>query len=190
LVSVRLHFRAFAPGKALGSGFLLLVSAVTLTACVESAGDVAPGADGRQQFVRREDASMAGATMAIMSLEGAPSELTAEFSQSLDRAAAQRQIAVAPPTSAHYLVRGYLSASPVQDGAAVDFVWDVFTTNKKRAQRLSDTIIVKGSGDDPWAMVNAATLDSIAARCADDLAAYLSNTPEAAPGAPALSYAQ
>jgi hypothetical protein len=186
---VKLHIGALAPDKALASA-LLLLSAVTLTGCVESAGDVAPAADGRQQFVRRDDASMAGATMAIMSIEGAPSELTAEFSQSLDRAAAQRQIAVAPPTSAHYLMRGYLSASPLQDGAAVDFVWDVFTPNKQRAQRLSDTIIVRGAGDDPWAMVNAATLDSVAAKCADDLAAYLSNTPEAAPGAGALSYAQ
>ena len=50
-------------------------------------------------------------------------------------------------------MRGYLSASPVQDGAAVDFVWDVFTPDKQRAQRLSDSIVVRGSGDDPWAMV-------------------------------------
>jgi hypothetical protein len=166
------------------------VAAVALAGCVETAGDIAPGADGHEQFVRRQDASMAGATMAIMSVEGAPAELTAEFNQSLNQAALQRQIAVAPPTSARYLVRGYLSASLVQDGAEVDFVWDVFTPDKKRAQRLSDAIIVRGSGDDPWAMVSGAALDSIAAKCADDLAAYLSNTPEAAPGGAALSYAQ
>ncbi len=127
--------------------------------------------------------------MAIMSVEGAPAELAQRFDQSLDQAAAARQIAVAPPTSARYLVRGYLSASLVKDGAAIDFVWDVFTPDKRRAQRLSDTIVVRGAGDDPWAMVTDAALDSIAAKCADDLAAYLSNTPEAAPGA-ALSYAQ
>jgi hypothetical protein len=186
---VRLHFRhAPAPRKALVTGLASLLAAVALGGCVESAGDIAPGAGG-EQFVRRPDASMAGATMAIMSVDGAPSELTAEFNQSLDRAAAQRQIATAPPTSARYLVRGYLSASLVQDGAEVDFVWDVFTPDKQRAQRLSDAIIVRGSGDDPWAMVNQAALDSIAAKCADDLSAYLSNTPEAAPGA-ALSYVQ
>jgi hypothetical protein len=187
---VRLHFRhASAPRKALVSGLLFPLAAVALGGCVESAGDIAPGAGG-EQFVRRQDASMASATMAIMSVDGAPSELTAEFNQSLDRAAAQRQIAAAPPTSARYLVRGYLSASLVQDGAEVDFVWDVFTPDKQRAQRLSDAIIVRGSGDDPWAMVNERALDSIAAKCADDLAAYLSNTPEAAPGGAALSYAQ
>jgi hypothetical protein len=165
------------------------MTALALSGCVESAGDIAPGAEGSQQFVRRPDASMAGATMAIMSVEGAPPGLAQRFDQSLDQAAAARQIALAPPISARYLVRGYLSASLVKDGAAIDFVWDVFTPDKQRAQRLSDTIVVRGSGDDPWAMVTEAALDSIAAKCADDLAAYLSNTPEAAPGA-ALSYAQ
>ena len=87
-------------------------------------------------------------------------------------------------------MRGYLSASLVQDGAAIDVVWDVFTPDKQRAQRLTDTLMIGGSGDDPWAMVNAAAVDSIAAKCADDLAAYLSNTPEAAPGGSAISYAE
>ncbi len=188
--SVRLSLGgAFGPRKALASVTLALLAALAASGCVETAGDIAPGAEGGQQFVRRPDASMAGATMAIMSVEGAPSDLTALFDRSLDQAAAQRQIAVAPPTSARYLVRGYLSASLVRDGATIDFVWDLFTPDKQRAQRLSDSITVRGSGDDPWAMVNAAALDSIAAKCADDLAAYLSNTPEAAPGA-ALSYAQ
>ena len=86
-------------------------------------------------------------------------------------------------------MRGYISASRVKDGAAVDIVWDVFTADKQRAQRLTDTLVVGGSGDDPWAMVSSAALDSVAAKSADDLAAYLSNTPEAAPGG-ALSYAQ
>jgi hypothetical protein len=180
---------AAAPRKALAWGLLALLAALGGSGCVETAGDVAAGVEGSQQFVRRADASMAGATMAIVSIEGAPSELTARFDQSLDQAAAARQIALAPPTSARYLVRGYLTAAPARDGATVDFVWDVFTQDKQRAQRLSDSIVVRGSGDDPWAMVTDAALDSIAAKCADDLAAYLSNTPEAAPGA-ALSYAQ
>jgi hypothetical protein len=163
---------------------------LTLGGCVDVAGDAAPSADSRPQFVRREDASMAGATVAVVSVEGAPAELSARFSQDLDQAAAARQIAVAAPAKARYLVRGYLSASPARDGATVDFVWDLFTPDKRRAQRLSDSIAIRGSGDDPWAMVGEAALDSVAARSADDLAAYLSNTPEAAPTGAALSYAQ
>ena len=73
---------------------------------------------------------MAGATLAIMSVEGAPEALAQPFDQSLDAAAAERQIALSPPTSAKYLVRGYLSASPIKDGAEIDFVWDVFTPDK------------------------------------------------------------
>ena len=139
----------------------------------------------------RDDANMAGATVAIASVDGAPADLSARFRQSLDEAAAARRIALAPPAKARYLARGYVTASLVEGGAEVDIVWDVFTPDKKRAQRLSDAIAVKGSGDDAWAMIeDGAALNSIAAKCADDLAAYLSNTPEAAPASAALSYAQ
>ena len=164
------------------------LAAISLAGCVESTSEIAPGVDSAQ-FVRREDANMAGATMAIISIEGAPQELSGQFRQSLDKAAAERQIAVAPPGSARYLMRGYLNASPVENGARVDFVWDVFTPDKRRVQRLTDAMLVQGAGDDAWAMVNDAALNGIAAKCTDDLAAYLSNTPEAAPAA-ALSYAQ
>ena len=179
----------FGSRKAIAPGVLALLAALAATGCVETAGDVTAAVEGSQQFARRPDASMAGATMAIVSIEGAPTELAARFDHSLDEAAAQRQIALAPPISARYLVRGYLSAARVRDGVTVDFVWDIFTSDKQRAQRLSDSIVVLGSGDNPWAMVTEAALGSIAAKCADDLAAYLSNTPEAAPGA-ALSYAE
>ena len=112
------------------------------------------------------------------------------FRQSLDEAAAARRIALAPPAKARYLARGYVTASLIDGGAEIDIVWDVFTPDKQRAQRLSDAIAVKGAGDDAWAMIDDAALNSVAAKCADDLAAYLSNTPEAAPASAALSYAQ
>ena len=82
-------------------------------------------------------------------------------------------------------MRGYLSASPTEDGAEIEYVWDVFTADKQRVQRLNDVIEVKGAGDDPWALAGEAALTSVAAKSADDLAAFLSNTPEAAPAAAA-----
>ena len=186
-MSLRLG-HGFSPRRAFALSASALLAAISLAGCVESTSDIAPGVDGAQ-FVRRQDASMTGATMAIVSIEGAPAELSDRFRQSLDQAAAQRQIAVAPLASARYLIRGYLNASSAENGARIDFVWDVFTPDKRRVQRLTDVMLVTGAGDDAWAMVNDAALDSIAAKCADDLAAYLSNTPEAAPGA-ALSYAE
>jgi hypothetical protein len=43
-------------------------------------------------------------------------------------------------------------------------------------------IAVKGSpGDDPWSLADARALSNVAAKSADDLAAFLSNTPDAQP---------
>jgi hypothetical protein len=174
--------------KARLAALAAIMAAGGLSGCVESAADLTPGVE-QAQFARRPDASMGAATLAIMSIEGAPDGLSEAFQQRLDQETAQREIAVAPPTSAKYLARGYLSAGLVKDGATINIVWDVFTPDKQRVQRLTDSITIRGSGDDPWAMVSEAALASIAAKSADDLAGYLSNTPEAAPDA-ALSYAQ
>jgi hypothetical protein len=164
-------------------------AAASLSACNDVAANP-PSTDAQAQFDLRTDANMAGATVAIASVDGAPTDVSTRFRQSLDDAAAARRIAVVAPAKARYLVRGYVTASPIEGGAEVDIVWDVFTPDKKRAQRLSDAIAVRGSGDDAWAMIDDAALNSVAAKCADDLAAYLSNTPEAAPASAALSYAQ
>ena len=178
------------PVKAFLAGLVLLSACAGLSACNDVAA-TPPSADASAQFAMRDDANMAGPTVAIASVDGAPADLSTRFRQSFDEAAAARRIAVTTPAKARYLVRGYLTASPIEGGAEIDVVWDVFTPNKQRAQRLSDAIAVKGSGDDAWAMIDDAALNSVAAKCADDLAAYLSNTPEAAPAASAaLSYAQ
>jgi hypothetical protein len=178
-----------APFRAFASGLLLLLGCAALGGCNDVAANP-PNPDAQAQFVRRDDANMAGAPLAIVSVEGAPTDLSTHFSQSLTEAAVARRIAVASPAKARYLVRGYLTAAPIEGGAEVDLVWDVFTADKRRVQRLSDEIGVKGAGSDAWAMVDDAALDSVAAKSADDLAAYLSNTPEAAPAAATLSYVQ
>jgi hypothetical protein len=175
--------------RALAAGLILLSASVTLSGCNEVAA-TPPNADAQAQFALRDDANLAGATIAIASVDGAPADVSARFRQSLDEAAAARRIALAPPAKARYLARGYVTASLIEGGAEVDIVWDVFTPDKQRAQRLSDAVAVRGSGDDAWAMIDDAALNSVAAKCADDLAAYLSNTPEASPAGAALSYAQ
>jgi hypothetical protein len=177
------------PVRAFAAGLSLLFAGWLLSGCNDVAA-TPPNTDTQAQFALRNDANMAGATVAIASVDGAPADLSARLRQSLDEAAAARRIAVVPPAKARYLARGYVTASLIEGGAEVDIVWDVFTPDKQRAQRLNDAIAVKGSGDDAWAMIDDAALNSVTAKCADDLAAYLSNTPEAAPASAALSYAQ
>ena len=177
------------PVSAFAAGLVLLSACAALCGCNDVAANP-PNADASAQFVMRDDANMAGATVAIVSVDGPPADLSARFRQSLDEAAAARRIAVARPPRRAISCAAISPLRLIEGGAEVDLVWDVFTPDKKRAQRLSDAIAVKGAGDDAWAMIDDAALNSVAAKCADDLAAYLSNTPEAAPASAALSYAQ
>ena len=176
-----------------------LAAALPLGGCVavETTAEVVPDAATSRQYALRADADLAGASVAIVSVVGAPPAIAADFSRQLDGAAQSRDLALVDSAKARYLVRGYLSASPTEDGAEIEYVWDVFAADKQRVQRLNDVIAVKGAGDDPWALAGEAVLPSVAARSADDLAAFLSNTPEAAPAAAAappaetaLGYAQ
>jgi hypothetical protein len=158
-----------------------LLACGLLGGCLDVAADMAPKIEAFNQFERRQGVSLAGATATIVSIDGAPREIAARFNQRLVKDAADREIVLVDRKRARYLVRGYLSADPAEGGAVVDYVWDVFTPDKQRAQRLTDEIAVQGAGGDPWAIVGEAALDSIAGRADDDLAAYLSNTPEARP---------
>ena len=166
-------------GRASLARLCVLAAPLALCGCLEVAADLAPSAEAHRQFARREGVSLEQASVAIVSVEGAPDAISAGFSRALEREARARDIVVVDAAKARYLVRGYLSAELTDDGASIEYVWDVFTADKQRAQRLSDAIAVKGSGDDPWALAGEAALKSVAAKSADDLAAYLSNTPEA-----------
>ncbi|THD44987.1 MAG: hypothetical protein E7774_09015 [Bradyrhizobium sp.] len=176
--------------------FCALFALLALCGCVEATAELAPDPDAAQRIVRREGADLGQASVAIVSVEGAPLAATAHFLDQLKHDAQARDIALTDAAKAHYLLRGYLSASTTEDGASIEYVWDVFTPDKHRAQRLNDAIAVKGAGADPWALAGDAALASVAAKSADDLAAFLSYTPEATPVAaakppsmPALSYA-
>jgi hypothetical protein len=155
------------------------------------AADMTPKTEAHAAFVRRVDVSLAGASVAFVSVEGPPAAISANFSKIMTREAIAHDIVIADEKKARYLVRGYLSSYVTTDGAAVEYVWDVFNKDKQRMQRVNDVLEVKGEGADPWRIVGEAALTSVAARSADDLAAYLSNTPEAVAAAPApLSPAQ
>jgi hypothetical protein len=166
------------------------LATLALSGCVETTAQIAPDPEAHRQFVLRQGADLAQASVAIVSVEGAPSAVAGRFSQALAGEAHARDIVVVDAAQARYLVRGYLSATPTEDGAAIDYVWDLFSADRRRVQRLSDEIAIKGSGADPWALADEAALKSVAARSADDLAAYLSNTPEAAAVASAPAAAE
>jgi hypothetical protein len=178
-----------------GAAFAALGTAVLVSGCVETAAQLAPKPEAHAQLTRRPDVSLAGASVAFVSVDGPPAAISASFSQIMAREAAAHDIVIADAKKARYLVRGYLSASQTADGAEVDYVWDIFNKDKQRTQRVDDAIEIKGDGADPWRIVGEAALASVAAKSADDLAAFLSNTPEAvaaarAPAAPPLTVSE
>lgn len=156
-----------------------LAYAFALAGCIDDAADFAAKSEGHTQIVRRPDVSIANASVALVSVEGPPAAVAMSFNQEMSRQAAAHEIVMLDAKKARYLVRGYLSAYRTADGAALEYVWDVFTRDKQRAQRVNDVLEVKGEGADPWTIVGQAALASVAAKSADDLAAFLSNTPEA-----------
>ncbi|WP_370631341.1 hypothetical protein [Methylosinus sp. Sm6] len=161
----------------------MTAAATALCGCVDTAVEVgarrpSPSAE-RHKPLSRPGVSPHGASVALASIEGAPDEVLARFRPIFARTAESRDIATAGEAEAAYKLRGYLTAYAGPEGATrLGYVFDVFEHDGRRAQRLSDEVAAKGAGD-PWSALGEQELAELAARSADDLAAFLSNTPEA-----------
>jgi hypothetical protein len=129
-------------------------------------------------IVKREGVSLADATVAVVSLDGAPEGASGDFREALAREFAARGIVSAAGTKARYRLRVYLSARPDDGGASLDYVIDVYDSGRTRQARLSDSFEVKGSGD-AWSLMSAQAVAAVAAASADNVAGFLSNAPEA-----------
>ncbi len=177
--------------RGLKSAAIAGLAALALGGCQETAS--APAASPETALVtaplvKREGVDIKDATVAVISLAGAPPMAGQDFRGALARQFSARGVVSAPPDKARYLLRAYLAASPEEGGAEVDYVVDVFDKAHIREARLGDSFSVKGSGD-AWSLMSTPSLDALASACADNVAAFLSNAPEAKPGE-ALSYAQ
>ncbi len=158
---------------------LCLLALAALAGCNETAGVIEASAPASPRPAARPGVSPGGASVAFISLEGAPPAIAARFSERAGAEARRREVSIADAAGAQYLVRGYLSTWPVESGTAFGYVWDVFDQSRRRVQRSQDAIVVRGQAPDPWSLATEPALASLAAKSADDLAAVLSNTPEA-----------
>ena len=153
-----------------------------LAGCVEDAPQLAAASaatPASDPVVARPGVSPRGAPLAVASLEGAPQAVLDRFGEQTRAAAATRDVAMVAPSTAAYLARGYLTAYPVDGGSVLAAVWDLYDQKRRRVQRLEDYVQVKSTGGDAWAAADDAALAALAARSADDIAATLTNTPEA-----------
>jgi hypothetical protein len=165
-----------------GAGLALVAAALSLAGCAQTGGSpetaLAP-----TPIVKREGANLAAAPVALITMQGAPDGPGRDFQAALQKDLGDRGVATSDAKAARYWLRGYLSARPGEGGADIAYVFDVYDRSHVRMARLDASFAMKGEGD-AWSLMNGATLDGLAAQSADDIAAWLSQTPEAAPLSP------
>jgi len=146
--------------------------------CVDTVAQNQPAvqAPAHINMERRDGVSPYGAKVAVIDIQGAPPSASADLSRAFEKQARAREINLTDPKIANYLVRGYLNSGPAAGGAAFSVVWDVYDAKKRRIQRIDDVIFVKDAAPD---RIDETVLNQVAAQSADDLAAVLSNMPEA-----------
>lgn len=156
-----------------------LFSAGLLTGCVENAALSPPQAEAQQTPPRREGVSLHRASVALVSLTGVSETVGDRFKSAFTQNAVLHEMTITESGSASYLVRGYLHPHASESGTAIDLVFDIFDSNKRRAHRLDDTIVVQGAAAGPEPTLDDNAIRQVAAKSAADIAGFLANTPEA-----------
>ena len=125
--------------------------------------------------------SSRGASVAFVGFDGGSEERTQRFATLFAESANAMEITTAPSAKAHYFLRGYLTATSMQDGGVrLAYVGDLFDRHKQRAQRLSGGITVPARGNDPWAAADDLKIRALATQGAQELADALADMPKAA----------
>ncbi len=157
---------------------ILLTAAFSLTACMETASDlntIRQRSEVKQSPLQVQ-IQAPQIPVTLISLEGAPDSVTAQFNIALMSEAKLRNILLASDkTHVRFKLKGYLSAYSVQRGTSLSWVWDMYDSQAQRAQRIDGSQIIKRTEADPWTAIDDATLKLAASIAMNDVANYLSN---------------
>jgi hypothetical protein len=143
---------------------LVLIGASALAGCNTTSQDVATLRNPR------------GATIAFESIDGPPPALFQKLVQDLNVEAQTRQLAVVSREgSAAYRVRGYLGVQSARGHSTVNWVWDVYDTDRQRVLRLNGEQKLAGKHRDAWAGLDDKAMQKIARDSMDQLGAFLTS---------------
>ncbi len=160
----------------------VLVAATLLSACVEETAPQLTAAAPQQAapaITPRPGVSPAGAPIAFVSLAGAPDSARKLLGDAMTSALITRQVKLAGQESAKYLVQGHLIAVPGEKSTAFSWIWDIYGADRQRRHRLEDGVTIPAAAADPWSLFSDKVAAEIANKSAQELAAYLTHTPEA-----------
>ncbi len=151
------------------------VTAALLAGCMETTA-------------QRSATQAPGVPIAVDSIAGAPDAVRGNFSNALTAEAGSRKVEIVDPASnPRFRVRGYLAAEPTADGqTALAFVWDVYDSQKRRAQRVQGATVARSSTGD-WSGIDQTTVTKAAADSMDQIAQFLVVQPQSVPMGPATA---
>ncbi len=152
---------------------VLLIAAIALSACTSRV--IPPLTFGRDKAATRP-APNPNVRFAFVPVTGAPSEPVSRLNMAIREEAAKRSIIIVQSgdPNADYTVQGYLSAVGGPSGTVLVFVWDIADRNGQRVHRVSGQESSTKGAPDPWAAVDGETLQIVALRTVDAIAAWLS----------------
>jgi hypothetical protein len=162
--------------------------AVMMAGC--SSSGTAPGDAGPAAALAPQQTPSKPVTFAPVI--GAPARVSTKLNELLVAAAGQKAVPVVPPKDAEYTIRGYLVAASDPKGTKLSYIWDVSDKANKRKRMQGEELIEGKKGGDPWAAVDDAAMQRVAAKAIDDIAAWLPKGtpgPAGGPEAPAVAAA-
>jgi hypothetical protein len=122
-----------------------------------------------------------GVPIALESIDGAPAPVRTALMDELNTAASDRKVElVGASAAARYRVRGYLSTETDAGETKVAYVWDVFDSQKRRAQRLTGSSPVRVASSS-LSSLDKETLAKLAGASMDEIAGFLSAAKAEAP---------
>jgi hypothetical protein len=168
-----------------GRIFSVTLAVLALTSLAACGGG--PGGPSGGGLLSGATSWFGGSTkIAIAPIIGTTPEIAAQMTDALVVAGKERKLTLLPSgAKATYTLRGYLIASSEKQGAKISYIWDLTDAQGGRVARVSgDEIIAKRAGSDPWSVVDAAAIRSIAGTTTSQIAASMprgrSSTPAVA----------
>lgn len=123
------------------------------------------------------DALNTGARVMFAPVIGATAQAASPLSTRLSERARQRGLAVVQqPSAATHVLKGYFSAIADGNQTTVIYVWDVLDPSGNRLHRIQGQQKAAGDNGDGWSSVTGSTMQAIADRTIDELAAWLTKT--------------
>ncbi len=166
----------------------IFIFSLSLCACMETASDLSLSREKPQ-------INAPPIPVSLISLEGAPDNITALFNTKLKEEAAKRDIHLVLDTAQpRFKLKGYLSAYSSENSTTISWVWDIYDTRLEHTQRIDGEVQIKQTNADAWNLADDATLKTAASNAMNEIASYLSTaklppkiTPRIAPKPPVIN---